>query len=27
VNVEAVIVTQVINGKSGPPQIVAASYW
>jgi hypothetical protein len=27
VNIEAVISTQVINGKSGPPQIVAVSYW
>jgi hypothetical protein len=26
-NVEAVIGTQVINGKSGPPQIIATSYW
>ena len=26
-NVEAVIGTQVINGKSGPPQILAAEFW
>jgi hypothetical protein len=26
-NVEAVITTQVINGKSGPPRLVAAQFW
>jgi hypothetical protein len=26
-NVEAVIGTQVINGKSGPPQILATEFW
>jgi hypothetical protein len=26
-NVEAVLATQVIQGNSGPPQIVAAEYW